>query len=206
MERKDLVRTMKKGCKCGRNCISTLTLKKVATMRCTYWSMTRQSRSQWLIHSLQNADISGRYTIHFVEKGQHLCGVAFRHVYKITKNFYGHCKKLNDRNSVSTVDRSPRSLSVMSLSALNWLESYSSFYGDRMPHNKDILLPYKTLRENVYKQYKLDSMEIKTKHISRTQFYRLWKTYLPQIKIKKVSLIPAEEIIYIYHEVVHIEA
>ena len=166
--------------------MSSLTLKNVVTMRCTYWSMTRQSRSQWLIHSIQNADISGRNTYHFVEKGQQLCGVAFRQVYRITKNFYGSCKKLNDRNSVSSVDRSPRSLSVTSLAALNWMESYASFYGDRMPHNKDILLPYKTLRENVYKQYKLDSVEVKSKHVSRTQFYRLWKTYLPQIKIKKV--------------------
>ena len=186
MNRKEMKSALRKNCFCGGECKKTLTLKTLATLRYRFWSMSRQSRSQWLIHSFANAEIRGRHRIHQIENRQKFCSVAFRQVYKINKNYYGKCKKLQERNSVSTSGAAPRITSIQSLSAIAWLEDYASFYGDRMPHCKDILLPYKTLKQNVYAQYRADRVA-DANSVSRTQFYRLWKSHLPQVKIKRVS-------------------
>lgn len=70
-----------------------------------------------------------------------------------------------------------------SLTAINWLEDYASFYGDRMPNSGDVKLPYKARKPSVYQSYREDA----DNPVSKSQFFKIWKNYFPHLKIKQVS-------------------
>ena len=75
-----------------------------------------------------------------------------------------------------------RSQSEGTVEAITWLESYASLYGDRMPDRKEVLLPLKTQKRNVYQLYSKETRQ----PVSSSTFDSVWSNHFSHLKIKKV--------------------
>ena len=179
---KDLIKSK---CVCSKNCLRTVSAKEVKALRHRYWTIPGFQRSQWLIHTLSNADVKGRFQYLSIDNGKKVCTAAFLKIYHINKNRLTKCSQLQKSGAKCTKGKQPRPMSGDSMEAVAWLEEYASYYGDRMPHNTAILLPYKTQKQFLYSSYKRERSE---NAVSLTTFYKLWKQYLSQLKIKKVCI------------------
>ena len=152
-------------------------------MRKRYWTKPSQSRSQYLLQTLQVARNS---KVLQCDTGKSVCKMAFRLLLRINKNrMTTFNKKLNKGINAVNCFRN-KDLSSKGLSVIDWLENYSQFHGDRMPHNPTIYLPYKTEKWTLFRLYK---NEVNGHKVSKSTFYQTWKDYFPFLKIKQVSLL-----------------
>lgn len=77
--------------------------------------------------------------------------------------------------------------------AVVWLHSYEHFHADRKPDNGDMMLPFKTRKNDIYDTYvaeKIKQLEISISSaytVSRAALFEIWKTDFPKLKIKQVS-------------------
>ena len=177
---KDIIKSK---CTCSQNCLRTVTAKEVKVLRHKYWTKPGFQRNQWLIHTVSNTEVKGRFRCLQTDNGKKVVTSAFLKIYHINKNKLTKCSQLQEEGAISSKGKQPRQMGSDATEALAWLEDYASFYGDRMPHNKAVLLPYKTQKQLLYSTYK---RERGGNAVSLTTFYKLWKQYLPQLKIKKV--------------------
>lgn len=177
---------MKSKCACQKNCLRSVNVKTIKLLRYRYWSKSQLHRNQWLIQAVSNSDFRGRFRYLTMDNGQQVCCSAFLKIYHINKNKLTKCTGLHEQGAISSRGKRPRPLTTATINAVAWLEDYASFYGDRMPHSADILLPYKTQKQVLYWTYKREHPGDTV--TSMTTFYRIWKTYLPTLKIKKVFI------------------
>ena len=177
-------------CKCGCNCISLISARDIYNMRERFWTKSRHSQSQYLIHTMALKTVAGRYTFLTLDNGLKVCKKAFGSILKIDKKRFTSTKKLNGKDAKAAADKMPRSVTSTTISALAWLQTYAQERGDRMPHSTDVLLPYKTTKVAVYNTYRLDCGN---RPCGRSQFFQLWKDHFPHLKIKEVRV---EHIVY----------
>ena len=184
LNKKNILNTKKNSCKCGSKCVSTLSPRDIYRIRERFWTMSRYMQSQYLIQTVSQKKVDGRYTYLRLDNGLIVCKRAFGIILNIDKKRFTAVNKLNKRQAKAAADKLPRSVTVSTLSAMTWLQKYAKERGDRMPHSNDILLPYKTTKIAVYHAYRRDCGK---RPSCRSHFFKLWKDHFPQLKIKEVS-------------------
>jgi hypothetical protein len=135
----------------------------------------------------ETSEKHGKFRYFNVKVGKqvhHVCSKAFQNVFRINKNTLTRVAELFYEESVSTIGKSPRDWNKNTLILITWLENYFNFYGERMPHKKDIVLPYGTFIQDIYHTYK-DEMR---NPVSRSQFYKTWSDNFAHVKAKKVNV------------------
>ena len=120
-----------------------------------------------------------------MENGVTVCKKAFMSLLHINKNLMTMCRK-HVKGDLLSQTSTFRTLSMKSLQCMTWIEEYASYYGDRMPNNENILLPYRTTKISVYNSYCQDMKECRKNAVSRAGFNRIWKHNFPNLKIKQV--------------------
>ena len=176
-------------CSCGSNCFELFNIKSVKSLRYQYWSKSRYARSQWLIQTLKVATQNGKYKMLSMDSGETVCMKAFKKLLNINKNMVVKCSSGLSRNSIALPPRSERTKSVAVVSSINWLEDYFSFYSDRMPDSKAVLLPYKMTKASIYQTYVRDMEERRQQGpVSIPTFYQIWSQHFPDVKIKQVGM------------------
>lgn len=146
-------------------------------------------RESLVLRKLAEKEKCGKTTYVYIANGKRLCIHALCKVYKISKNTISKLNKLLQNNSFVKVNQ-VRTYTKETVEAISWLEHYATVHGDRMPHKREIHLPPRTLKKQVYKEY---TAEVK-KPVSLQTFYKLWSKHFSMLKMKKVS----ETIIYVY--------
>ena len=142
-------------------------------------------QSQYLIQTVAQKQIEGRYTFLRLDNGVKVCKRAFGTILNLDKKRFTSVNKLNGRSAKAAADKMPRSITGRTISAMTWLQNYAKERGDRMPHSTDILLPYKTTKVAVYNAYR---RECAKRPSCKSQFFKLWKDHFPHLKIKEVSV------------------
>lgn len=71
---------------------------------------------------------------------------------------------------------------------MNWLETYAFYQADDSPDSDKKLLPYKTRKILVYKNYVDERREMDLAKIKKSTFFKMWKTDFPNLRIKEVSV------------------
>lgn len=71
--------------------------------------------------------------------------------------------------------------------AIVWLKDYAFYHADRMPDSKDMMLPYKTRKLDIYNKYLDEKTESMQCAVSKTTFFELWSKRFKNLKIKRVS-------------------
>ena len=148
--------------------------------------MSRYARSQWLIQTLKTAQQNGKFKMILMDNGKTVCLKAFKKLTNINKNMVVKCSSVGSRNLIALPPKTERKKSVALLSCINWLEDYFSFYSDRMPDSKSVLLPYKMTKSSVYKTFVREMKDRQKQGVSSTSFHSVWTQHFPDVKIKQV--------------------
>lgn len=175
---------LKQKCLCPQKCISKMDFKTVREMRRSYWSHSKAARMQLLKHFISQSQRRGHFRFIFhPDFGVTLCSRAFQQLLNVNKNTFSRAISMEQKDALSIPTKKPRDMCDNSLLAIVWLEDYGTFYGDRMPDSNKIMLPYKTKKTALYRQYREECRE---SCISRAQFLKLWATRFPHMKVKQV--------------------
>ena len=170
---------------CEKDCIKKLPLKTIEILRFKYWTKQRSARRQWLLERIKASRHSKSKPLFVVEEaGVALCQRGFMSLYGVSKYTYYNIKQEAIKGAEHSSGNSKnREHSARFIIALNWLEEYATFHGDRMPNTDKILLPYKTRKSIIYGQYKQEHKA----PIHITSFLQMWQEYFPHLRIKKVG-------------------
>ena len=186
LNKKNILKSKRTSCKCGTNCVNSVSAKDVYHIRERFWTVSRYMQSQFLIQTLSQRKVEGRYSFLRLDNGLTVCKRAYGIILNIDKKRFTSINKLIKRKAKAAANKSPRCVSLSTISAMTWLQNYAKERGDRMPHSTDILLPYKTTKTAVYQAYRRDCD--KRRPNSRSHFFQLWKDHFPHLKIKEVIL------------------
>lgn len=186
MSDQDIIHNLQTSCYCKQHCMAMINFKNIKTERYRFWTKSIDQRKQWLIHTFESGVKKGHFTFLPIDNKM-VCTFAFRNMYGISKNMLSSCKRLYNKGEIASKGRKLRGQTEKTVEAINWLEVYASTYGDRMPNSDDILLPIKTLKDQIYKSYKCDMIKERKKTISRSGLLSVWKNHFPNLKIKMVS-------------------
>lgn len=183
-----------KGC-CKTKCIKTLNLNasKLKDIRTRFWLKSKVHRTEFMYDKLHDSQNSFEGQVKLPLEGLFICVQSFLQIFKIDKGyFYTHLK--NYRKGHKSAAVLPRKHGDVYEKALGWLEDYASCYGDRMPDTIDIKLPYKSLKINVWKQYRDEQLDkfstngpVDSQFLARSTFMKMWKDHFPHLKIKEVT-------------------
>ena len=185
LDKEDIMRSKNKKCKCDKNCMGMFSAKDIYNLRERYWTNTRRAQFQILIHTMGQQYKKGSFFYLPLDNGKTVCVKAFKLILKVNKNALTEAKKSHQRGAKSTAGKSPKSVSHRTEQTISWFEMYAEFHGDRMPHSRDVLLPYKTTKVGVFQSYRTQVEE--ASRVSATLFYKIWKERFPHVKIKEVS-------------------
>lgn len=119
--------------------------------------------------------------------GKKICTKAFRDLFKINKNRFSKLRR-KFRDGHRNAERNDKQRSVKYLEAMNWLETYAFYRADDSPDSDKKLLPYKTRKILVYKNYVDERREMDLAKIKKSTFFKMWKTDFPNLRIKEVSV------------------
>lgn len=173
----------KKECSCPKKCINKFTMDMILFERKEYLYLTMEDRRRWLLQKFHQSQCQGKFTYVCLNSGIRVCLKALRIICRLSKNTIGKYRSQVKSQDSIQINRLRRE-TVRSTECIAWLEKYASMYGDRLPHKKEILLPYKTVRKQVY-----DSYQTEISHpVSLPTFYRLWNQHFRMLKVKRVSL------------------
>ncbi len=114
------------------------------------------------------------------------CSKALCSVLRINKNTFSRAIGMNNNNNAATIPgRKSRNREESSLHLMNWLESYATYHEDMMPDEEDIYLPYKTIKVDLYWNYKTET----SLPVCKSQFFKTCSSYCPHLQIKKVKIL-----------------
>ena len=167
------------------NCMKGLTPERIHQMRSIYWLKNKYEKNIWLLDTLATAIKQDGANVYRVMQYD-ICHKCFMKVFHITqKRYYKIKTDVRSGKHAPGIheEQQQRSRGKEFCHAMNWLEEYVSFHGDRMPHEKTIYLPYKTQKTAVYKQYKNEI----NNPVAKSTFNSMWRSYFQHVKIKKVS-------------------
>jgi hypothetical protein len=177
---------LKNKCVCGENCLKQVSIKTVRELRSIFWNNAKTVRMQFLKYYISHSEKCGKFRFLKVDKLT-LCSKAFCVLYRIDKNTFSRGLAMERKNTATVVGKQPREISGQSLNLMNWLEDYGTYHGDRMPDTKDVLLPYKSVKTDLYWKYNIETQNCGNHPVSKSQFFKIWDTYFPHLKIKKVT-------------------
>lgn len=187
---KDIASSMKEKNKCHQLCLKHVTEKMMHSMRYRFWKKSFEQRVEWFIDKIKER----KHQRFLIDGGHNVCSSCFKLLLKINKTFYyKYYKKALEGNSAASF-RNVRGFGKAREGAVVWLHNYEYFHADRMPDNGDMMLPFKTRKNDLYDAYvaeKIKQFEISISSaytVSRAAFYEIWKTDFPKLKIKQVSL------------------
>lgn len=179
----NILQLLKKDC-CITSCLNSFSFKEVREIRIKYWSKTPKARKQWIFDKFLEQEKVNKDSRFLVERGKYACPAAFIALHDINKSVYYRYRTLFYTGVTSATD-SFRQRTTKYLEAMNWLERYVSFHGDRMPDCNVVFLPYKTRKYIIYTQYRHETQP--TDVLKRSTFYKMWTSSFPNVKIKEVS-------------------
>ena len=122
-------------------------------------------RHQWILDEFSEQGTFQHHMSFRTEEGISVCVSAFISVYGINKNVFYKMRKKFNSGATSTAKSNMRQTTTEYVCALNWLEDYASFYGDRMPDSRIVYLPYRTKIKTVYEQCNVN--------VKLSTFYRI---------------------------------
>ncbi|CAG2252648.1 unnamed protein product [Mytilus edulis] len=147
---------------CVRKCARSITIKQMKVMRLKFWSH----------NLLERLSVNSGYN-----EGELAVCLQYRNC--IRRRYL--------QGSSYTLDRKQyRKRSDKFINALIWLEVYATFRADRMSDSQTALLPYGTRRIRIYEQYHQENE--KETQLKRSSFLLMWSKYLPNLKIKQVTV------------------
>ncbi|XP_053380244.1 uncharacterized protein LOC128548795 [Mercenaria mercenaria] len=174
----------RKECKCGKDCKRKISMRDIYQFREMYWIKSKSERFSWLISVIKDAEQSGKSRMLYLTREVVVCTEAFIDILRISRGAYFKAVKLNKDNRMTIHLNEPRKQSKQTIEAIVWFQEYSQFYGDRMPHKEDVLLPYKSRKQDIYQSYKNEHKDF----VSRSQFYRIWSDHFPHVKKVRVYI------------------
>ena len=119
------------------------------------------------------------------DNGHRVCRLAFEKILRINKNKLTLLKRKQlSHGTVTSCGRGQNSTSRQVLEAINWIESFASVHGDRMPDSNKVMLPYRTEKYCLFRRYREESID----SVSRMTFYIVWRDHFSHLKAKAVSL------------------
>ncbi|XP_053405148.1 uncharacterized protein LOC128558898 [Mercenaria mercenaria] len=140
---------LKDRCVCGEKCLEKVNFKTVRELRNSFWFHSKTMRMQLLKYYISHSKKKGIFRFIHVEQFT-LCSKAFCSVFWVNKNTLSRAIQMNSKNVATVPGKNPRDMSEKTLLLINWLEDYGTYHGDRMPDTVDILLPYKTVKTDLY--------------------------------------------------------
>jgi hypothetical protein len=173
--------------KCTKCCFAGITKEYIRSARSRFWTKSYNDRVEWFSDKFEESSFGQNNVRWFTaENGKKVCPKCFMNIYRINKNFYyQHIARFN-HGAVSASIRKDKSTSEKIENAVEWLNDYAVFHGDRMPDKGIVLLPYRSRKIDIYRAYEEESVSRQQQPISRSAFYRIWKTKFPNLKIKQV--------------------
>ena len=175
---------------CKRQCFRHL--KDLDLLRCRnrFWTMRQANQTEWLVDKLSEAKTSNslRTACFSIDGGKDACAVLFRKLFHISKNrlYKAHSQFLIGATAPGT--KKSRGISETTKSAIHWLEEYATCHGDRMPHNSQVLLAYRTRKYSVYQRYVVEMTAKFKPSLSKAAFYGMWNKSFKHLRIKKVNI------------------
>lgn len=174
---------------CALNCQPDVTLDTIRNCRYRFWSKPIEQRVEWFLDKVcEGKMVSGKMMFH-IDDGKTVCGTCFRHLYKMSKNFYYLYLKQGRTGTVSAGMIKGRGTGKSRTNAISWLEEYSGDRADRMPVKEELMLPCGSKKIDIYKQYSEEKTEKMEYSLSKSTFYKLWEDEFPHLKIKQVYII-----------------
>lgn len=184
----------KRGC-CVYICANKFSVTESKNMRMRYWQKSPSERHQWLLDKFSEQDFSKKHSLLRTEKGISVCVQGFLLLYGINRTIFYAIRRSFLRGKIFSDGVRLRSRSLAYLNALNWMETYASYHGDRMPTCSTVYLPYRTKKINVYRRY---TEEVHGQKLKQAAFYQMWTTSFTSLKIKEVSLSSSHNLITLY--------
>ncbi len=179
---------MQKITNCQAKCLSSAMDKdNVRKIRYNYWTMSSLRRTMWLMDKITETNIVNRRRYFRIAGGHDICWECFCNLYHINGNFYYNTLKKVKAKMVSPGasgihfrKRGPKFYTMM-----NWFQEYVECHGDRMPHQAEVYLPYKTRKKAIYLRYRSEVPEA----YSKSAFDQMCKAYFWFVKVKTVSIV-----------------
>lgn len=176
---------MRSGC-CDKRCIQTFSNTDIKNCRIQFWSKSVQKQNLEIYEKLRCGQVTlGKLSL--FEMGKKICTKAFRDLFKINKNRFSKLRR-KFRDGHRHAERNDKQRSVKYLEAMNWLETYAFYRADDSPDSDKKLLPYKTRKILVYRNYVDERREMDLAKIKKSTFFKMWKTDFPNLRIKEVSV------------------
>ena len=155
------------------------------TTRSAFWIKSTAWQNTFIMDKIKNKRLveSQKYIL---ESGKEICFSGFKELYKVNKNRFNVLQKKVEEGCVEcSTSEAKTTKSDKYINAMNWLERYAYYHADRMPDSDKKMLPYRTKKSDVYKQY-LQEIGQQEK-IKKSSFYDMWKNDFSSLKIKQVG-------------------
>lgn len=116
-----------------------------------------------------------------------VCPKAWMLCYGVPVKAYYRCRAMFMSGAMSTHSDRNQDSSKKVYRAIQWFRKWATFHGDRMPHKKEVWLPYRTRTCEIFAEYEKEMEKNATVPISRSSFYKILKTKFSDVKVKKVK-------------------
>ncbi|XP_066302145.1 uncharacterized protein [Branchiostoma lanceolatum] len=181
-------------CHCGRDCCERLGQVNIYDCRKQFWDQSRDQQREYIRKAMDHADRrheSGTRSkdYDFSIKGFAVCWKAWCLAYGVSKSRYYRELEAHRNSWVFTPDQRVGMTypSRRYLTAKVWLETMAAKIGDKMPDSTTVHLPHCLTMEDVFNLYKEDHEARVPAPLGRSQFFKMWRKELPDIKIPKPS-------------------
>jgi hypothetical protein len=165
---KNIAETRKVLC-CDKKCINFFTFSDIFHFRNEYWTKSQSGKQSFLIRHLKESHFSGKKRIFSINKIS-LCTKAFLLLLRLNKNTLSKAVNLKNKNAITGSAKKPRTMTKETMNAINFLDWYSKYYGDKMPHTNEVLLPYISTKKLIYEDFRKKSSNEKA-DVSVSQFH-----------------------------------
>lgn len=171
---------------CTKKCLRIITPAMVYQARYKYWIKSRREQVDWIYDKLAESEQIDRKSYFPINSGKKICSPMFIKYYNINKTFYYKCLHKYREGALASGSRGKRTKSDAYFIAVDWLQDYAKYRGDRMPDTLTVKLSYGTRKRLVWEECKKELEEKFLPVLSKSHFLSTWNEELSHIQIKKV--------------------
>ncbi len=180
---------------CGENCAIQkhhLSPTDILKYHEHFDSLSQMAKKQWLLdYLIMNSSGEGeQLDIPLLICGKGVCLTLWLATLGISQSYFYGVRTLFLRGHKRILSHVQRNPTQRTSEAMAWMDNFVSLMGDKMPDRATVHLPSCLSKLSVYHRMASDLRERgRTKIVSQSQFFEIWKTHFHHVTIPKVCLL-----------------
>ena len=149
---------------CQHKCLETVTENELILVKTRFKHKSYPQKVEWIIEKMGESSSSNEVNVSFsffaIAGGRNACRKCFCGFYGIHKNMYMYykCRQLYILGAASTGYGRRKVKGDVYEIAYTWFAEYARCYGDQMPDENEILLPFSSSKTSIFEHFEAEQI------------------------------------------------